>query len=97
MEGNRLKRMTRKAITRRHSPATVISIVAMFIALSGTAYAATGGTFILGKANSASAVSSLSNSAGTALRLSSKAGTPPLSVSSTVQVPNLNASLGLTR
>jgi hypothetical protein len=67
--------------------------VALFRALSGTAYAATGGTFFLGKANSASAVSSLTNTAGTALRLSSKAGTPPLAVSSTAQVPNLNASL----
>jgi hypothetical protein len=93
MQGNKLKRISQRALTRRHSPATVISIVALFIALSGTAYAATGGTFILGKANAAGAVSSLTNTAGTALRLSSKAGTPPLSVTSTVQVPNLNASL----
>jgi hypothetical protein len=93
MEGRRLQRVSRRALARGHSPATLISIVALFIALSGTAYAATGGTFILGKANSASAVSSLTNTAGTALRLSSKAGTPPLAVSSTAQVSNLNASL----
>jgi hypothetical protein len=77
---------------RRPSPAVVIATGALFIALSGTAYAATGGTFILGKANTAKAVSSLTNSAGTALSLSSKAGTPPLTVSNGVQVPNLNAS-----
>jgi hypothetical protein len=93
MEGNVFQRVFRRALTRRHSPATVISIVALFIALSGTAYAATGGNLLLGKANSASAPSSLTNTAGTALKLSSKAGTPPLSVSNSVQVPNLNASL----
>jgi hypothetical protein len=93
MEGNGSKSASRRALARGFSPATVISIVALFIALSGTAYAATGGTFILGKANSASAVSSLTNTAGTALRLSSAAGTPPLSVNSSVQVPKLNASL----
>jgi hypothetical protein len=37
MEGNRLKRVSRRALARRHSPATVISIVALFVALSGTA------------------------------------------------------------
>ena len=92
MEGSRLKRSSRRAIAHVPSPATAISIVALFIALSGTAYAATGGNFILGKANSANSLSKLSNSAGTALSLSSKAGTPPLSVSNSVQVPKLNAT-----
>jgi hypothetical protein len=77
---------------RRPSPSLVISLVALGVAASGTAYAATGGTFILGRANTAGAVSSLKNSAGTALSLTSKAGTPPLAVGNTVQVPNLNAS-----
>jgi hypothetical protein len=93
MEGSRLQQSSRRAVARIPSPATAIAIVALFVALSGTAYAATGGNFILGKANSATAVSSLSNSAGTALSLSSKAGTPPLSVSNSVQVPKLNAAL----
>jgi hypothetical protein len=92
VEGHWLKGASRR-LAHRASPATAISTVALFIALSGTAYAATGGNFILGKANSAASLSSLTNSAGTALRLSSKAGTPPLSVNSTVQVPKLNASL----
>jgi hypothetical protein len=77
---------------RRPSPATAISVAALVVALSGTGYAATGGTFLLGRANKASAVSSLSNSNGTALRLSSKHGTPPLTVSNSTRVPRLNAS-----
>lgn len=77
----------------RPSLPTAISFVALFFALSGTAYAATGGTFLLGKANTASSVSSLSNPDGTALSLSAKAKSPPLTVSNSVQVPKLNASL----
>ena len=78
---------------RRQSPAIIISLVALFVALSSTAYAATGGTFILGKSNTASSLSSLTNRNGTALRLSSSAGKPPLNVGNSVQVPKLNASL----
>ncbi len=77
---------------RRPSPATGIALVALFISLSGTAYAATGGNFLLGKANKASAVTSLSNKQGTALSLSSSSSAPPLTVGNSVQVPNLNAS-----
>jgi hypothetical protein len=77
---------------RHPSPAAVIATAALFVAMSGTAYAATGGTFLLGKANTATSLTSLTNSKGTALSLSSKAGTPPLTVNSAVQVPNLNAS-----
>lgn len=76
----------------RPSAATVISLIALFFAMSGTAVAATGGNFILGKANTATSVSSLTNTKGTALSLSSTATTPPLKVSNAVQVPNLNAS-----
>jgi len=43
----------------RPSPATAISLVALVFAMSGTAYAATGGDFILGKANTATSVTSL--------------------------------------
>lgn len=60
--------------------------------MSGVAYAATGGTFVLGKANSAKTVTSLTNKKGTALSLSSDAADPSLTVSNGVQVPNLNAS-----
>jgi hypothetical protein len=76
----------------RPSPATVISLAALVFAMSGTAYAATGGNFILGKANTATSVTSLANHKGTALSLSSASTAPPLKVSNSVQVPNLNAS-----
>jgi hypothetical protein len=76
----------------RPSPATAISLVALFFAMSGTAVAATGGDFILGKANTATTVTSLSNTKGTALSLSSTSTTPPMTVSNSVQVPKLNAS-----
>ena len=76
----------------RPAPATAISLIALLFAMSGTAVAATGGDFILGKANTASSVSSLTNTKGTALSLSSTPTTPPLTVSNSVQVPKLNAS-----
>ena len=77
---------------RRPSPSIVISLVALVFSMSGTAYAATGGTFLLGKANAESSVSSLSNSRGTALNLSSAPGKPSLTVNRSAQIPNLNAS-----
>ena len=59
--------------------------------LTGTAYAATGGTFLLGRSNSATATTTLTNSAGTALALNSKSGTAPLKVNSSTKVGSLNA------
>ena len=44
---------------RRPSPAMAVALLALFIALSGTTYAATGGNFILGNANSANRQTSL--------------------------------------
>jgi hypothetical protein len=76
----------------RPSAATIISLIALFFAMGGSAVAATGGNFILGKANTATSVSSLTNTKGTALSLSSTSTTPPLKVSNSVQVPKLNAS-----
>lgn len=58
---------------------------------SGTAFAATGGNFLLGKANTASAVTTLTNGYGTALYLKSKTGTPSLAVNSKSKITNLNA------
>lgn len=58
---------------------------------SGTAFAATGGTFILGKSNTAKSATTLKNPKGTPLRLISKAGTPSFRVSSKTKVPRLNA------
>jgi hypothetical protein len=90
-------RALREALVRRlslHRPsaAIVISLIALFVAMSGTAVAATGGSFILGKPNTATTVTSLSNTKGTALSLSSTSTTPPMTVSNSVQVPKLNAS-----
>jgi hypothetical protein len=77
---------------RRPSFASTISCIALFFSLSGTAVAATGGNFILGRSNSANAVTSLTNTAGTALSLTAKAGSPALKVNTTQMVPNLNAN-----
>ncbi len=78
---------------RRPSPAMLVALTALVVAMSGTAVAATGGTLILGKSNKATSVTSLSNGKGTALALSSGDGKPALTVSSTDQIPKLNASL----
>ncbi|MEU0815205.1 hypothetical protein [Streptomyces mirabilis] len=78
---------------RIHRPrhATIVAYLALFVAGTGTAAAATGGTFVLGRSNAATTVTSLSNSNGTALSLSSKTGTPPLAVSSSTKVTRLNS------
>jgi len=47
---------------RRPSPALVIALFALFVALSGVGIAATGGNFILGQTNTADATSSLQGS-----------------------------------
>ena len=56
---------------RRPSPAMVVALLALAVAMSGTAYAATGGTFVLGKANTATHVAALTNAKGAALTLNS--------------------------
>jgi hypothetical protein len=91
---------------RRPSPSLVISLIALFVALGGTTYAATGGNFILGQANSATSQTGLtSNNAGkalnvtqqstgagaTALGLNVPAGKTPFTVNSGTKVTNLNA------
>lgn len=67
--------------------------IAALVIGSGTAVAATGGKFILGKANAATTVTTLTNNYGTALTLNSKAGQPSLRVNRNVKVPNLNSDL----
>ena len=86
--------------------ANAASMAALFIALGGTSYAATGGNFLLGKSNSASSTTSLaapvagkglqvtntSTGAGaTALGLTAASGHPPFTVNSGTKVANLNA------
>jgi hypothetical protein len=84
--------MNRIRRPRRPSAAIVISIIALFFAMSGTAVAATGGDFLLGKSNTATNVSRLTNSKGTALSLSAAPASPPLRVNNTKEVPDLNAN-----
>ena len=92
---------------RKLSPALVISIIALFVALGGAGMAATGGNFILGKANSATSTTSLSAPIGgkalqvsnlstasgaTALGLTAVPGHAPLTVNSSAgKATNLNA------
>jgi hypothetical protein len=73
--------------------ATVVAYLALFVALGGTAYAATGGNFVLGRSNQADKTSSLKNTgAGAALKLSTvDSSTPPLAVSNGTKVTHLNA------
>jgi hypothetical protein len=93
---------------RRPSPSIVISLLALFIALGGAGYSATGGNFILGRANSASSQTTLlapfsgtslviRNTAtfvgASALRLSVAAGHQPLIVTTRTKVANLNVDL----
>jgi len=94
--------------SHRPSPALVISLVALFVALGGTTYAATGGNFILGHGNKATSQSGLTsnnagktlnltqqstNAAATALSLNVPAGLPPMTVNSGMKVVNLNADM----
>ena len=50
--------------------ANVMVTILAFIVLGGSAIAATGGNFILGKSNSASTATQLTSGAGSALRVS---------------------------
>jgi hypothetical protein len=81
-------------IVRRLSYANIAATVALFIVLGGTAYAANGGTFLLGRSNAASLTTTLTNSgASPALTLRPRSGFPPIATSSRVKSPNLNADL----
>jgi hypothetical protein len=78
---------------RSLSPGTVIAVtLALVLGGAGFADAATGGTFILGKANTERSTASLSDSKGTPLSLSAPAGVAPLTVSGNAMVANLNAN-----
>jgi FlaG/FlaF family flagellin (archaellin) len=93
----------------RPSAAIMIALLALFVALSGVGLAATGGTFILGKSNSADSATSLSagignkalqvsntstSSGASALGLTVAAGHAPLTVNSGAgKAANLNADL----
>jgi hypothetical protein len=72
---------------------TVVGYAALVLAMSGTAYAATGGTLVLGHRNATGATTSLTNTGGgPALRLSTKRSTTPaLTVPNRAKIIHLNA------
>jgi hypothetical protein len=77
----------------KRSSTIFISIGVGFVLLAGgtAAGAATGGNFILGKANTESAQATLTNSKGTPLKLAAPAGAAPLKVSNSTLVAGLNS------
>jgi hypothetical protein len=100
--------MTKRLARWRTTPGTVMGGLALFISLSGVAYAATGGNFILGQSNNATKQTKLtanvaartlqlengSTGAGaSALGLTVASGKAPLTVNSNTRVVNLNADL----
>jgi hypothetical protein len=82
----------RRVHVPRPAHATVVAYLALIVAMSGTAAAATGSAFVLGRDNTAGRTSSLTSRAGAPLELVGPAGKPPLWVSSSAKVPRLNAS-----
>jgi hypothetical protein len=91
---------------RRVSPSMAVALLALFVALGGVGYSATGGTFILGQANTATSQSTLSaatagktlvltntdpSATSKALALNVPSGHAPFEVNSSAKVGNLNA------
>ena len=61
----------KESTMRKPSPAMIVALLALFVALGGVGVAATGGNFILGQSNTATANTSLSSAVvgGKALQL----------------------------
>jgi len=83
---------------RSVSPSAVAVTLSLLFGGAGFADAATGGTFLLGKANHETAQSSLSDNRGTPLLLIAPPGKAPLAVNRSTQVTKLDAQYvgGLT-
>lgn len=94
-----------KRLIRRPSAPMVVSSLALFVALGGVGYAATGGNFILGQSNSATSATTLVAPVATAalkvsnqstdpnavpLTLTAAANHAPLKVDRSTKVANLN-------
>lgn len=86
-------RFSRGDIIKRTLLSMSIGVVVGAITLGGVSYAATGGSFILGRSNAASSQTLLTNSgSGPVLGLSTRSGQAPIGVSSTSgKATNLNA------
>lgn len=81
-------------LLRRPSHTVVVAYLALFVAATGTATAATGGSFLLGKTNAAGSTSVLKNTGfGPALQVKTRSAlTAPISVSgNSTKVKDLNA------
>jgi len=68
-----------------------VGVIATLVIGSGTAYAANGGSFRLGKANSETRAATLTNKNGTPLSLRAGRNKAPLAVNSRTKVLRLNA------
>ena len=89
--GRRMRRAGTAMRAFRPSPVITLTL-ALVLGGAGGAGAATGGNFILGKANSETSTATLSNPKGTPLKLVAPFGTPPLRVNKTdAEIPNLDA------
>ena len=73
------------------NPVVPLAVAICVVGATGVAGAATGGTFLLGKANTETSEATLSNTKGVPLSLSAPAGKAPLAVNSGTEVNNLNA------
>lgn len=78
---------------KRPHHSTVVAYLALFFAMTGTAAAATGGTFTLGRANTATRTTTLTDKATVPLSVVGSTGRAPLKVNSRVKVANLDADL----
>jgi hypothetical protein len=92
---------------RKPSPAMIVALFALFVALGGVGVAATGGNFILGQSNSAGNTTGLAapvaggkalqvtntntTTGSTALGLNVASGHAPFTINSSVKVAGLNA------
>lgn len=78
---------------KRSSIITVGALAAAIILVPTVASASNGGAWLLGRSNTESATTTVTNSAGTPLSLNSKSGTPPMTVNRSTKVTNLNSDL----
>jgi hypothetical protein len=79
-------------IRRLGRPLALVAVGAVVFAGFGTAAAATGEALLLGRSNTASDVTTLTNDGGVPLSLHAGAGAAPLRIDSPVEVRRLNAA-----
>ncbi len=87
----RTRRPRVPGIIRSISPSAVAVTLSLLFGGAGFADAATGGAFLLGKANHETSQASLSDNNGTPLLLIAPHGKAPFAVNRNIQVKNLNA------